>query len=335
MYTKQVIRGVESLKPKVLITEQIPNEILDYIQESCDCITWEKEGKMPRAEVLEQIDEVDGLLTTHIKIDDELLSQANQLKIVSDISVGYNNYDIEALKNHNIFATHTPYVLDETVADLVFSLILSVARRIPELDRFVKEGKWEKSIGEEGFGKDVHSTTMGIIGMGRIGEKIARRASLGFGMDVLYYKRTPNPELEEKLGATYVEFETLLEQSDFVVVMTPLSDTTYHLIGEKEFNKMKKDAFFINASRGPVVNEKALIQALKEKKIAGAGLDVFEQEPTDPNNELLKMDNVVTLPHIGSATKKTRFDMAMVAAQNLVDGVTGKTPKYVIKELKN
>lgn len=321
-------------KPKVLITERVPEEVLSYLQNYCNCIAWNQEGKMSRDEVLEKIIDVEGLLTTKVSIDEELLSRAPKLKIVSDISVGYDNFDIQAIKNHEILATHTPYVLDETVADLVFSLVLSVARRIPELDRYVKEGKWTKAIEEPLFGRDVHSSTIGIVGMGRIGEKIARRAKLGFNMDVLYHKRKPNEELESMLGISYASISELLERSDFVIIMTPLTSETHHLIGEKEFGIMKKDAFFINASRGPVVDEKALIKALKEKKIAGAGLDVFDKEPVDPNNELLTMDNVVTVPHIGSATKKTRFDMAMVAAENLVDGVSGKTPSYLIKELR-
>ncbi|MDC3418013.1 D-glycerate dehydrogenase [Aquibacillus sp. 3ASR75-54] len=324
---------MEKRKPKVLITEQLPKEILAYINERCECIIPTNEGKMSRADVLEKISDVDGLLTSKVEVNEELLSRAHRLKIVSDISVGYDNYDVEAIKSHHVLATHTPYVLDETVADLVFSLVLSVARRIPELDRFVKDGNWTSAINESLFGKDVHSTTMGIVGMGRIGEKIARRAKLGFNMDVLYYKRKPSEELESMLGINYATLSELLERSDFVVVMTPLTSETHHLIGENEFNRMKSDAFFINASRGAVIDENALIQALKNKKIAGAGLDVFDQEPVSPDNELLKMDNVVTLPHIGSATKKTRFDMAMVGAENLVAGVTGKTPSYLIKEL--
>jgi gluconate 2-dehydrogenase len=185
------------------------------------------------------------------------------------------------------------------------------------------------------FGKDVFGATMGIVGLGRIAKKIVRRANLGFGMNVIYHNRTQNKALEDKLGIHYAELDQLLQQADYIVLMTPLTKETYHFISEREFHLMKNDAIFINCARGQVVDEKALVSALNEKQIAGAGLDVFEKEPIDQGNELLKMKNVITLPHIGSATERTRLDMQMLAAQNLVDGLTGKRPRNLIKELAN
>lgn len=226
-----------------------------------------------------------------------------------------------------MIGTNTPHVLDETVADLAFGLILASARRIAELDRFVKEGKWERENGDDPFmGVDVHHATLGIIGMGRIGEAIARRAKFGFNMDVLYYNRNQKPEVEKEVGVTYSHFEDLLKESDFVLLMTPLTPETRHLIGEKEFKLMKKTAIFINVSRGQTVDEQALITALRNKEIHGAALDVFDQEPVEKDNPLLQMPNVVTTPHIGSATQKTSDAMAMRAAQNMVAVLTGQKP---------
>src|SRR5690625_5037448 len=258
-------------------------------------------------------------------IDDELLNHAPRLKVVSNVSVGYNNFNVAAMKKRNVIGTNTPYVLDETVADLTFALILSTARRIPELDKLVKEGRWEPTKDDhEFFGVDVHAKTLGIIGMGRIGEAIARRAKLGFHMDVMYHNRNRKHDIESQLEIVYRDFDDLLKQSDIVVLMTPLTDETYQLIGEREFQLMKKSAIFVNVSRGQTVDEQALIKALQKGEIYGAGLDVFEQEPIQKDNPLLKMDNVVTVPHIGSATKQTRDAMGMRAAKNLVSALMDK-----------
>jgi gluconate 2-dehydrogenase len=281
-----------------------------------------------------EIADVDGLLMVGGSIDQELLDRATRLKVVSNVSVGYNNFDIEAMKKRAVLGTNTPSVLDETVADLVLALVLATSRRIVELDRYVKEGKWEKGNDEQLLGADVHHATIGIIGMGRIGEAIAKRAKNGFDMDVLYYNRTRKHQAEEKLGVEYASMDEVLKRSDFVVLMTPLTPETTHMIGKKEFSLMKENAFFINASRGQTVDEQALIEALEMGKICGAGLDVYEKEPVDLDNPLLKMPNVVTLPHIGSATEKTRFEMAMLAAKNLVLGVRGEQPPNLLNEFK-
>ncbi len=322
------------MRPKVLIARQIPSHTEEYIGQYCDCEKFEYKGNISHKEMLARVHDKDGLLLAGIKIDRELLNHAPKLKVVSNMSVGYNNFDIDAMKERNVIGTNTPGVLNDTVADLIFGLILASARRTAEMDRYVKDGKWNTIDEEEIFGKDVHHATLGIIGMGRIGEDVAKRARHGFDMDVLYHNRTRKHDAEESLGVKYTELNTLLEQSDFILIMTALTDETYHMIDEEQFNLMKRDAIFINASRGATVNEKALIKALEEKKILGAGLDVYEQEPIEKNNPLLKMDNVVLLPHIGSATQKTRNDMAMLAAENLVKALYGEVPPNIVPELK-
>ncbi len=315
------------MKPNVYITLPIPEEVENYIAKFCTIRKWAEDKPIPREVLLEELADIEGLYTTGGSIDDELLGHAPHLKVVSNVSVGYNNFNLAAMKKRNVIGTNTPYVLDETVADLAFALILATGRRIPELDRLVKEGNWGHTKDDkEFFGVDVHSSTLGIIGMGRIGEAIARRAKFGFNMDVLYYNRNRKPEVEERLAVQYENLESLLEKSDYVLLMTPLTPETKHLIGEKEFKRMKDTAIFINVSRGQTVDEQAMIQALQNKKIAAAGLDVFYNEPVERDNPLLKMDNVVTVPHIGSATQRTRDAMAMRAAENLVAVVTGKEP---------
>ncbi|MCY9667823.1 D-glycerate dehydrogenase [Paenibacillus alginolyticus] len=320
------------MKPKVFLAYPIPREVEDFIAEHCDYRKWDSEETISRSQLLKEISDVDGLLISGGKIDQELLDFAPKLKVVSNVSVGYNNFDLAAMKARKVMGTNTPNVLDETVADLVFGLILATARRISELDRYVKDGKWQSGIDDHLFGVDVHHAKLGIIGMGRIGEKIVRRAKYGFNMDVLYYNRKRKLAAEKNLGVKYCTLQELLQESDFVVLMIPLTAETTHLIGREELALMKKTAIFINTSRGQTVDEEALIVALEKGDIRGAGLDVFEQEPVDPSNPLLKMPNVVALPHIGSATVKTRFDMAMLAAQNLVKAVSGEIPPNLVEE---
>lgn len=322
------------MQKRVLVTEPIPESVKQYLQEHVELTIWDRAEQMPREQLINTIGNFHGLITAKDRIDEELLQQAGQLEVVSNISVGYDNFDVDALKRNQVIATHTPYVLDETVADLIFGLILSSARRITELDQYVKQGKWDKAVDEPLFGHNVHHKKLGIIGMGRIGEKVARRAKLGFEMDVTYYNRSRKEKVEKELGVTYQDFDSLLKESDFILLMTPLTKETVHLIDGEAFDKMKNSCFFINASRGKVVDEAAMIQSLQDKQIAGAGLDVFEQEPIDPKNPLLKMDNVVTLPHIGSATTETREKMKLFAAKNMLQGLRGEKPEAVIKELQ-
>ncbi|GAB2543642.1 2-hydroxyacid dehydrogenase [Gracilibacillus alcaliphilus] len=322
------------MKKKILVTETIPNSVRDMLEAEVSVKEWGNSKQMPREELLEMIGEFHGLLTSKDKIDQELLQAGTNLEVVSNISVGYDNMNVAAIKEAGILATHTPYVLDETVADLIFGLILSVARRIPELDQYVKQGKWTKAIDLPEFGHNVHSKKLGIIGMGRIGEKVARRASLGFNMEVSYYNRSRNQKVEQALGVTYQSYNNLLQDSDYILLMTPLTNETHHMINKEAFEKMKENCFFINASRGAVVDEKALITALEKKQIAGAGLDVFEQEPIERDNPLLTFSNVVTLPHIGSATAETREEMKKYAAKNILQALRGEKPDALIKELQ-
>lgn len=317
--------------PKVYIARPVPAEVE---AKDCQYEKWNGAEPITRSQLFKQISDAEGLLITGEKIDDELLDHAPCLKAVSNISVGYNNFDLEAMKKRSIIGTNTPDVLDETVADLALALMLSAARRIPELDKLVKDGKWGNKGAEPLFGVDVHGKTLGIIGMGRIGESIARRGKFGFNMEVLYYNRRRKFEVEETLSTTYSSLEHLLRESDFVLLMVPYTPETRHLMGREQFALMKKSAIFINTSRGQTVDEKALIEALRTKEILAAGLDVFEQEPVSPDNPLLAMPNVVTLPHIGSATHQTRFDMAMLAAKKLVAAVTGREISNVVPELK-
>lgn len=324
-----------SYRPYVIIARAVPKAVEDYIGEHCIYQKWAGEGDMHQTELLKVIKEADGLLTSGVRrIDKELLDQAPHLRVVSNISVGYNNYDLKEMKARHVLGTHTPYVLDDTVADLVFALILASARRISELDHFVKAGHWQKGMDETFFGLDVHHKILGIIGMGRIGRVIGQRAVNGFNMKLLYHNRSRNMEVEQSLGAQYCTLDYLLEQSDFVVLMTPLTPETRDLIGLREFNLMKPTSFFINASRGETVDEQALIEVLKQGKIRGAGLDVFRKEPIDPQNPLLQFLNVITVPHIGSSTAPIRDAMAMRAAQNLVKALQREEPFDLVPELK-
>lgn len=322
------------VRPKVYIAKPIHKEIEAYIGKYCDYEIWKGDGNITYDEILNKLEDKDGVLLSRIKIDDNLLNHAPNLKVVSNMSVGYNNFDLKLMKERKVIGTNTAGVLDNTVADLIFGLILATARRIVELDRYVKDKKWIKKDDELILGTDVHHSSLGIIGMGRIGECVARRAKLGFNMEVSYYNRSRKYEVEKNLGIDYMELDTLLKTSNFVVLMTPLTEDTYHLMDVREFQLMKKNAIFINASRGGTVNELALIKALIEKEIRGAGLDVYEVEPINFDNPLLKMQNVITLPHIGSSTEKTRFKMAMVAAKNLVMALQGETPSNVVSELR-
>lgn len=324
------------MKPKVYLAKVVPNEVEEYVAQHCSYQMWPVDESISREKLLTEVADVEGVLLVGHKIDQELLDHGPSLKIVSNISVGYDNFDLKAMKERKVLGTNAPTnELNETVADMVFGLILATARRIVELDHFVKEGKWIRGMSYPAlFGLDVHHTTLGIIGMGQIGEAIARRAKFGFEMKVLYHNRNRKAEAEERLGAQYCSMEDLLRESDYVVVMTNLTPETRKIMGIEQFKLMKKSAIFFNASRGETVDEEALISALQDKRIKGAGLDVFQKEPIDLQNPLLQMPNVVTLPHLGSNTARTRGAMGMVAAQNLVAGVTGQVPPNLVPELK-
>ncbi|EPC01447.1 hypothetical protein L861_05250 [Litchfieldella anticariensis FP35 = DSM 16096] len=271
-----------------------------------------------------------GLIGGKLTITGEMLDEAVHLEAISTISVGYDNFPLEALTRRGILLCNTPNVLTETTADTAFALIMAIARRVVELAEFVKQGQWVSHIDEPQFGSDVHGKTLGMVGMGRIGAAVARRGALGFGMRVCYSNASPKPVLEAELGARRCELDELLSQSDFVCATVPLTTETHHLLGAEEFRRMKPSAIFINIARGSVVDEQALIAALQAGQLRGAGLDVFEEEPVSLDSPLLRMPSVVALPHIGSATHETRAAMAQLAVDNLTLALHGGTPANAV-----
>ena len=271
-----------------------------------------------------------GLLGASLKLDAQWLDLAPKLEAIASVSVGIDNYDLDYLTARHILLTYTPDVLTETTADTGFALILASARRVVELAIRVRNGQWQKNIGPEHFGTDVHGKTLGIIGMGRIGEALAQRGHFGFGMPVIYHSHSPKPAVEARFGARYRSLKALLQEADFICLTLPLTAETQGLIGAEQFALMRTDSIFINISRGKVVDEAALIHALQQGQIRGAGLDVFEREPLDPASPLLTLDNVVATPHIGSATIETREAMARCAVDNLLAALDGQRPPNLV-----
>ena len=321
-------------KPKAVIAYPVPEDVVEFVREHCDLKVLDFSKPVNLETIKDEIRDAEGMVILGLRIDDQLLDHAPKLKVASNITVGYNNCDVEAMKKRSVLCTHSPGVLDETVADFVMGLMISAARRLPELDTFTKEGKWVKGDMSELFGRDVHHSTLGIIGMGRIGEAVARRAKFGFEMDVIYYNRNRKEAVEKELGITYKPMDELLAEADFLVTLTPLTAETAHLIGERELDLMKEGSFVINASRGPVVDEEALIKALQSGKLAGAGLDVFEKEPLPKDSPLLSMKNVVTTPHIAAGTHQTMANLAWTAARSMVEVLETGTSKNIVPEMK-
>lgn len=272
---------------------------------------------------------VHGLIGAGWQLGRPQLAAASGLEVVSSISVGYDNYDLDYLNERGVLLTNTPDVLTETTADLGMTLLLTTARRIVELDGWMREGNWRGGLGPEYFGCDVHGKTLGIIGLGNIGAAIARRGHFGFGMPVLYTSNSRKPELEQELGAEFRDLDDLLGEADFVCVVVPLSERTRKLIGQRELALMKSSAILVNIARGPVVDEAALIEALRDGQIRAAGLDVYEQEPLS-ESPLFALPNLVCVPHIGSATHETRRVMAELAVQNLERALLGQTPRHMV-----
>jgi glyoxylate/hydroxypyruvate/2-ketogluconate reductase len=308
------------MKRKIVAYKPLPADVLAYLQQHADVV---QADAAQHDAFVAALKDADGAIGASVKITPAMLDSAPKLKALSTISVGYDNFDVADLTKRGIVLAHTPDVLTESTADTVFSLILASARRVVELAAFVKAGEWRASIGPDLYGVDVQGKTLGIVGLGRIGGAVARRAALGFNMKVLYTNRSANAEAEQRYGARRVDLDELLATSDFVCLQVPLTPETRHMIGANELRKMKKSAILINASRGQTVDENALIDALKAGTIHGAGLDVFDKEPIDPHSPLLTMNNVVALPHIGSATHETRHAMARCAAENLVGALDG------------
>lgn len=312
------------MKQHVVVYKKLPKILLSALRDRFDVSYFEGIENANRARFLAAIESADGLLGASVRLTAEMLAPAARLRVVSTISVGIDQFDVGYLSSRGIVLVNTPDVLTETTADTIFSLILSSARRVVELAEFVKAGQWTHSIGEAHYGRNVHSKTIGVLGMGRIGRAVARRANLGFGMNVLYTNAVAVPEVDSAFAARMVALDILLAESDFVCVVLPLTPQTERMIGAREFALMRPSAIFINGSRGRIVDEAALIDALQAGRIHGAGLDVFEHEPLPAASPLLQMRNVVALPHIGSATHETRFAMAQLAVDNLVAVLDGK-----------
>ncbi|MED4073877.1 2-hydroxyacid dehydrogenase [Priestia endophytica] len=317
---------------KIVVTRKIPDESLDIMKKYGELYIWpEEEIAMPYERLKEEVCNAHALYTNvGDKIDRELLESAPHLKVISTMAVGFDNIDMEYARERGIAVGHTPSVLNETTADLAFTLLMAAGRRIVEGADYIKEEKW-KSWGPMLLtGQDIYGARLGIIGMGRIGEGVARRA-LGFNMDVVYHNRSQKPHIEEEIGVTYCELTELLQTSDFIVLLAPGSEETRHMIGTEQFQLMKKSAVFINVSRGTNVDEQALYKALKEGGIWAAGLDVFEEEPISASHPLLSLPNVTAVPHIGSASIATRKKMAMMAAENLVAGIKGEKLPFEVQ----
>ena len=318
------------MKKHIVLYKRMQPDVLALLEEHFSVARFDGLGAELRPAFLQALSQAQGLIGMYGRIDAGIIAAAPLLEAVSTVSVGYDAIDLAALNARGIMLCNTPDALTETTADLAFALIMGVARRVSELAQWIKQGHWQGPVGEAQYGVDVHGKTLGIVGMGRIGTALARRAALGFGMRVLYSNRSPRLQAERELGAQHRDLHALLAESDFVCVLTPLSNDTRHLIGAAEFSCMKPSAFFVNAARGAVVDEAALIATLRECRIAGAGLDVYEQEPLPLDSPLLALPNVLALPHIGSATRETRHAMELCAAHNLVDALAGRRPRYLV-----
>jgi len=318
------------MKPKILVTREVFDETLAYLAEHCEVESNQADQPFDPATLAQRMDDKDGVVCCLTdRIDEALLAKSPRLKVVANIAVGYNNIDVPACTARGVMVTNTPGVLDDSTADLAFTLILATARRLTEAEAYVRAGKWQGWHLKQMLGVDVHHATLGIIGMGRIGQQIARRAS-GFKMRVLYHNRNRWPaDVEKWLNAEYVGKDQLLAQSDFVVLQIPYSPATHHYIGAPELKQMKPTAILINSTRGGVVDDAALVDALKNGTIRAAGLDVFENEPK-LHPGFLELKNVVLAPHVGSSTEATRRAMAMTAAKNAVAALTGATPPNLL-----
>lgn len=324
-------------KSRVYVTRIIPEGGLRLVREACDAEIWEGETPPPRKVLLGKVRGIDGLLALLTdRIDAELMDAAGpQLKVISNYAVGYNNIDVEAATARGIAVGNTPGVLTDTTADMAFTLLMAAARRVVEGADYVRAGKWRTWGPTLLLGHDIHHATLGIIGFGRIGRTVARRAK-GFEMEILFYDplvSADDPEAQA-LGARAVDLDTLLACSDFVTVHVPLMDETYHLIGTEALHKMQPTAILINTSRGPVVDPEALYQALKDGEIAYAALDVTEPEPINVDSSLLSLPNCIIVPHVASASIATRTRMAEIAAHNLIAGLRGEPlPAWVNPEV--
>lgn len=317
------------MKKTVLAFSRVSPEMAERLQQDFNVIIPDPKKGDLNEQFNEALPHSHGMIGAGRKLGREQLEGAKQLQVVSSISVGYDNYDVGYLTERGIMLTNTPDVLTESTADLGFSLIMSSARRVAELDAYTKAGNWKRSIEAPHFGTDVYGKTLGIVGMGNIGAAVARRGRLGFNMPILYSGNSRKTALEQELGAQFRTLDQLLAESDFVCLVVPLSEKTRHLISTRELSLMKKSAILVNIARGPIVDEPALIKALQDGTIRGAGLDVYEKEPLS-ESPLFALSNAVTLPHIGSATDETRQAMADRAYENLRAALLGEKPQDLV-----
>ena len=317
------------MKQKVVVFSQIDADIQKKLEQNYQVSYIQPKLGDVNQQLLQQVQDADGMIGAGRLLNRDNLASANQLKIISSVSVGYDNYELDYLNEKKIYLSHTPHVLTETTADLAFTLLMSAARKVAYLDQWTKQGQWQRTVGAAQFGMDVFGKTLGIVGLGHIGAAIARRGFYGFNMNILYHNRREKPEIAQALNAQYCQLDELLQRSDFVVVAVDLNADSKAMIAAAEFAKMQPHAVLVNISRGSVIDEQALIEVLKAKQIFAAGLDVYQKEPLK-ESELFQLDNVVTLPHVGSATAATRKKMAELAYQNLVDALEGRVPRYVV-----
>ncbi|HGE72355.1 TPA: D-glycerate dehydrogenase [Candidatus Poribacteria bacterium] len=323
-------------KFKVYVTRLLPGPALDVLRETCDVEVYPNDEAIPYEELLEKVKNRDGIITLLTdKIDAQVIKAGASgnppLKIIANYAVGYDNIDVACATEHSIYVSNTPGVLTNTTADIAWALMLAIARRIPEAERFTRAGKFKGWSPTLFLGGDVYGKTLGIVGVGRIGAAVALR-SKGFNMRVLYHDVRPNPEIEREVNAQKVDMDTLLKESDFISIHVPLMPETRHLFGKRSFEMMKPTAYLINTSRGPVIDEEELAEALKNKVIAGAALDVFEYEPKIVP-ALLELENVIVVPHIASASVETRSKMAMMAVENVIAALNGKTPPTAVNRI--
>ncbi len=316
---------------KLVVFRPLPEALLALLRERFEVTHFTYVDTSNHAAFAAAVSKAHGLLGANVTIGRALLAPAGNMEVISTISVGYDNFDVDYLTERGIILSHTPHVLTEATADTIFTLVLTSARRVVELAEFVKAGNWQQSIGPSEYGVNVYGKTLGILGMGRIGQAVARRGHLGFGMNIIYYSRSPVPAAEVELKARRVSLDELLAQADFVCNVLPLSAETQKLIGAREFGLMKRSGIFINGGRGATVDEAALVEALRNGTIHAAGLDVFEKEPLPMTSPLITMKNVVALPHIGSATHETRYAMAQLAVDNIIAAFEGR-PQNVVNQ---
>jgi glyoxylate reductase len=316
--------------PKIFVTRLIPEAGLELLRSAGEVEIWPEELPPPREILQEKVKELDGLLSLLTDaIDSRLLAAAPRLKVIANYAVGYDNIDITAATARGILVCNTPGVLTETTADLAWALLMAQARRMVPAEAYARSGKWRTWGPRLFLGHDIHHRTLGLIGLGRIGEALARRAK-GFAMQTIYYSRSRRPELENELGVEYKSLEELIPEADFISLHCPLTEETRHLIGREQFARMKPNAILINTSRGAVVEQAALCEALASGRIAGAALDVTDPEPPAPEDPILRLENLTIVPHIGSASHATRDKMAQMAAENLLAGLSGRRPPYLV-----